>query len=200
MATLSIGKLAEAAGVNIETIRYYQRRGLLEEPPKPPGGHRRYSAEQLKRVRFIKRAQALGFTLSDVGGLLALDAACACKETRALAERKLALIERKIIDLAAMQRRWARWCSNVMRVAAGPTVRSLMCWLENEPERASPSPRCRRGCVDCRAHASLSQLFDALLWRWPRQTCNGTALSAHYAFPGNATGCGCQRHAMCNGL
>jgi MerR family mercuric resistance operon transcriptional regulator len=104
VATLSIGKLAEAAGVNIETIRYYQRRGLLEEPPKPPGGHRRYSAEQLKRVRFIKRAQALGFTLSDVGGLLALDAACACKETRALAERKLALIERKIIDLAAMQK------------------------------------------------------------------------------------------------
>ncbi|MCD1127570.1 MerR family transcriptional regulator [Jinshanibacter sp. LJY008] len=60
---LTISKLAESAGVNIETIRYYQRRGLLVEPIKPPGSHRRYSADEVKRVRFIKRAQALGFTL-----------------------------------------------------------------------------------------------------------------------------------------
>lgn len=64
---LTIGKLAAAAGVNIETIRYYQRRGLLNEPPKPLGEHRRYAPEQAKRVRFIKRAQALGFTLDEVG-------------------------------------------------------------------------------------------------------------------------------------
>lgn len=100
---LAIGKLAEAAGVNIETIRYYQRRGLLDEPPKPLGGHRRYAPEQVKRVRFIKRAQALGFTLDEVGALLTLDAACACGETRALAVRKLGLIERKMTDLAAMR-------------------------------------------------------------------------------------------------
>ena len=100
---LTIGKLAEAAGVNIETIRYYQRRGLLDEPPKPLGGHRRYAPEQAKRVRFIKRAQALGFTLDEVGALLTLDAASACEETRALAERKLSLIEQKMADLAAMQ-------------------------------------------------------------------------------------------------
>ena len=87
---LSIGKLAEAARVNIETIRYYQRRGLLDEPTKPFSGHRRYSAEATKRVRFIKRAQAL-------------DAACACTETRALAARKLSLIEQKMADLAAMR-------------------------------------------------------------------------------------------------
>ena len=100
---LSIGKLAEAAGVNIETIRYYQRRGLLDEPTKPLSGHRRYSTEATKRVRFIKRAQALGFTLIEVGGLLTLDAACACTETRALAARKLALIEQKMADLVAMR-------------------------------------------------------------------------------------------------
>lgn len=100
---LSIGKLAEAAGVNIETIRYYQRRGLLDEPTKPLSGHRRYSAEATKRVRFIKRAQALGFTLIEVGGLLTLDAACACTETRALAARKLELIEQKMADLVAMR-------------------------------------------------------------------------------------------------
>ncbi|MBK1646747.1 Hg(II)-responsive transcriptional regulator [Thiocapsa imhoffii] len=100
---LTIGKLADTAGVNIETIRYYQRRGLLDEPPKPLGGHRRYAPEQAKRVRFIKRAQALGFTLDEVGALLTLDAACACDETRALAVRKLGLIEQKMADLAAMR-------------------------------------------------------------------------------------------------
>lgn len=102
-ADLTIGKLADAAGVNIETIRYYQRRGLLDEPPKPLGGHRRYSADQAKRVRFIKRAQALGFTLDEVGALLTLHSACACSETRALASRKMDLVKRKIADLSAMQ-------------------------------------------------------------------------------------------------
>lgn len=104
MATeLTISKLAQSAGVNIETIRYYQRRGLLAEPAKPLGGHRRYSAEASKRVRFIKRAQALGFTLTEVGALLTLEAACACTETRALAAHKLSLIEQKIADLVAMR-------------------------------------------------------------------------------------------------
>lgn len=100
---LSIGKLAKNAGVNIETIRYYQRRGLLDKPSKPLGGHRRYTLEQTKRVRFIKRAQALGFTLDEVRALLSLDAACACDETRALAVRKMNLIEQKIANLTAMQ-------------------------------------------------------------------------------------------------
>jgi MerR family mercuric resistance operon transcriptional regulator len=103
-ADLTIGKLADAAGVNIETIRYYQRRGLLDEPIKPLGGHRRYSAEQAKRVRFIKRAQALGFTLDEVGLLLTLESACACADTRALASRKQGLIERKMADLTAMHK------------------------------------------------------------------------------------------------
>jgi MerR family mercuric resistance operon transcriptional regulator len=105
MATeLTIGKLAKASGVSIETIRYYQRRSLLDEPPKPQGGgHRRYPPDMANRVRFIKRAQVLGFTLSEVGGLLTLDEACACTETRAMATRKLALIEQKISDLDAMR-------------------------------------------------------------------------------------------------
>lgn len=102
-AELTIGKLAVAAGVSIETIRYYQRRGLLLEPPKPLGGHRRYAMDEVKRLRFIKRAQALGFTLTEVGRLLHLDKACACAETQILAVRKLSLIEQKMTDLAAMQ-------------------------------------------------------------------------------------------------
>ncbi|SEJ49123.1 MerR family transcriptional regulator, mercuric resistance operon regulatory protein [Pseudomonas linyingensis] len=100
-AKLTISKLAEAAGVSIETIRYYQRRSLLDEPPKPLGGQRRYSVEQAKRVRFIKRAQALGFLLDEVGALLTLETS-SCSDTRALAVRKLILIEQKMADLAAM--------------------------------------------------------------------------------------------------
>lgn len=100
--SFSIGKLAQAAGVNVETIRYYQRRGLLVQPPRPLGGQRRYSADTVKCVRFIKRAQALGFTLDEVATLMTLDRAHACAPTRALAERHRELLERKIADLTAL--------------------------------------------------------------------------------------------------
>ena len=103
-AELTIGKLADAVGVNIETIRYYQRRGLLDEPPKPPGGHRRYAPQQVKRLRFIKRAQVLGFALEEIAGLLQLDEACACAETRDLAAHKLQIIDAKLADLTAMRK------------------------------------------------------------------------------------------------
>lgn len=99
---LTIGQLATAAGVNVETIRYYQRLKLLDEPVKPAGSHRRYPGEQVKRLRFIKRAQALGFTLAEVGALLTLNHANACTETRDLALRKRELIEEKIADLQQM--------------------------------------------------------------------------------------------------
>ena len=101
---LTIGKLAEQAGVNVETIRYYQRRGLLEEPKKPLGGYRRYPSDTPKRVRFIKRAQVLGFTLDEITSLLRLDAAGACSGTRELAVHKLALIDEKLAELGAMRR------------------------------------------------------------------------------------------------
>ena len=101
---LTIGKLAAGAGVNIETIRYYQRRGLLDEPDRPIAGYRRYPADMAKRVRFIKRAQQLGFTLEEVKGLLLLEDGQKCRETRLLAERKLALIEERIDDLIRMRR------------------------------------------------------------------------------------------------
>ena len=105
---LTIGKLAERAGVNVETIRYYQRRGILDEPQKPLGGYRRYPVDTAKRVRFIKRAQALGFTLEEVTGLLRLNDAGTCAETRELAARKLALIEQKLTDLGVMRKALAR--------------------------------------------------------------------------------------------
>jgi MerR family mercuric resistance operon transcriptional regulator len=104
---LTIGRLAERAGVNVETIRYYQRRGLLNEPQKPLSGYRRYPSDAMKRVRFIKRAQSLGFTLEEVAGLLRLYAANACTETRELAVHKLALIDQKRAELTAMRKKLA---------------------------------------------------------------------------------------------
>ena len=100
---LTIGRVAKLAGVNVETIRFYQRRGLLDEPPKPLGGYRWYPADAVKRIRFIKRAQVLGFTLEEVAGLLGLEEACACAETRALAAHKMELIDQKLMGLAAMR-------------------------------------------------------------------------------------------------
>ncbi len=101
---LTIGTLAKRSGVNVETIRYYQRRHLLHEPSKPLDGYRQYSLETVKRVRFIKRAQTLGFTLEEVSGLLGLDERKACMETREIAVQKLTLIEGKISDLSRMKK------------------------------------------------------------------------------------------------
>lgn len=101
---LTIGRLADEAGVNVETIRYYQRRGLVGEPDRPRAGYRRYAPDAVKRVRFIKRAQVLGFTLDEVGSLLELDKARACAETRGLAAHKLQVIAEKLADLNAMRK------------------------------------------------------------------------------------------------
>ena len=103
-ASLSIGAVARAAGVTVETIRYYQRRGLLSEPKKPLGGHRRYESSAIGRVTFIKRAQDLGFTLQEVRALLQLEDGQSCAETRALAEHKLAVIDERLADLNRMRR------------------------------------------------------------------------------------------------
>lgn len=100
---MTIGKLAGTCGVSVETIRYYQRRGLLEEPARVKGGYRRYPDTMRKRLRFIKRAQALGFTLTEVGGLLRLGERGMCVETRSLALGKVSLIDEKIADLTAMR-------------------------------------------------------------------------------------------------
>jgi len=104
MSELTIGRLADEAGVNVETIRYYQRRGLMMEPDKPFNGHRRYPGGAVKRVRFIKRAQVLGFTLDEVGSLLELDESRACADTRDLAAHKLHVIEGKLADLKAIRK------------------------------------------------------------------------------------------------
>ena len=85
----TIGQLAAVAEVNVETIRYYQRRGLLSEPPRPSGSVRRYGAADADRVRFVKSAQRLGFSLDDVAELLRLEDGAGCVDARRLAQRKL---------------------------------------------------------------------------------------------------------------
>jgi Hg(II)-responsive transcriptional regulator len=96
---LTIGKAATEAGVNVETIRFYERQGLVEQPPKPDGaGVRRYSADTVARIRFIKEAQQIGFSLREIGDLLALraDPAADCAEVREQAVAKLHEVRRKI--------------------------------------------------------------------------------------------------------
>ncbi|HHJ17138.1 MAG TPA: MerR family transcriptional regulator [Gammaproteobacteria bacterium] len=100
-ATQTIGRIAQQAGVNVETIRYYQRIGLLREPAKPVHGYRRYSPDVIARLCFIKRAQELGFTLKEIADLLSLDDGN-CGEVRAMAEQKRDMIEQRIRDLRSM--------------------------------------------------------------------------------------------------
>ena len=101
IGTLTIGVLARLAGVNVETIRFYQRRGLIQEPAKPLSGYRHYPAESVNRVRFIKRAKELGFTLKEIVTLLQLGDGH-CRETKQLASAKLKTIEARLGDLEAM--------------------------------------------------------------------------------------------------
>lgn len=103
MPDMTIGQLAAAAGVNVETVRYYQRRGLLAQPERPAGGIGRYSAAALTRLRFIKRSQSLGFSLDDVASLLSLDDGRSCAAARAIGEHKLADVRQRIQTLQALE-------------------------------------------------------------------------------------------------
>jgi len=100
---LSIGAFASAAGVNVETIRFYQRKGLLPEPDKPYGSIRRYGETDVARVRFVKSAQSLGFSLDEVASLLTLDDGTHCDEARQVAEEKLADVRSKLADLRRIE-------------------------------------------------------------------------------------------------
>ena len=95
----TIGGLARTAGVGVETVRYYQRRGLLSEPARPPGEVRRYGDDDVRRLTFIRSAQAAGFTLNEIGELIALDASDDRARVRELAEARVAAIDEKIEEL-----------------------------------------------------------------------------------------------------
>lgn len=101
--SLTIGAFAKAAGVNVETIRFYQRKGLLPEPNRPVGGIRRYGPADVARVRFVKTAQRLGFNLDEVGQLLRLEDGTHCSEAAELAALRLTDVRAKLVDLARIE-------------------------------------------------------------------------------------------------
>lgn len=105
MQALTIGEVAKAAHVGVETVRFYEREGLIAEPPRRQSGYREYPPETVRRLRFIRRAKELGFTLKEIGELLNLrvDPAKSCADVRALATAKVADIDAKMGDLARIQ-------------------------------------------------------------------------------------------------
>jgi len=103
---MGIGVLAEHTGCKVETIRYYERIGLLPDPPRSEGGHRIYSLEQLKRLTFIRRGRELGFTLDEIRTLLGLvdSGNYTCGEVKALTLEHLREIHKKITDLKRLEK------------------------------------------------------------------------------------------------
>jgi MerR family transcriptional regulator, mercuric resistance operon regulatory protein len=119
LQSLTIGRLAAAGGVGVETIRFYQRRGLLETPGRADG-IRRYGSEDLRRLRFIRQAQAAGFTLEEIKELLELDASDDRSRARELANSRVKALDERIVELQRARnalRRLARECGSG---SAGP--------------------------------------------------------------------------------
>lgn len=105
MESVTIGQLAREAGVGVETVRFYEREGLLAEPPRKRSGYRQYPPEAIARVRFIRRAKDLGFTLREITELLELriDPSKSCADVRALAKSKIADVDAKLADLTRIK-------------------------------------------------------------------------------------------------
>ena len=103
----TIARLAAAAGIHVETIRYYQRLRLVPEPPRPAGGVRRYVEADAEPLRFIKRAQAMGFTLAEISSLLQLRTSRSCRATRELAATKMQIVDGRIRELRHLRKELA---------------------------------------------------------------------------------------------
>jgi MerR family transcriptional regulator, mercuric resistance operon regulatory protein len=116
----TIGGLAKAAGVGVETVRYYQRRGLLPEPARPPGEVRRYGEQDVKRLRFIRSAQAAGFTLNEIGELIALDASDDRARARELAQARVTAIDGQIAALQEARDALAGLAADCASTRGGP--------------------------------------------------------------------------------
>lgn len=127
-SALTIGGLALAADVHVETVRYYQRVGLMREPQRPLGGVRRYERQDLARLQFIRRAKTMGFTLEEIAGLLQLRGKRACAQTRRLTELKLLDVRRKLEELQRLEAdlvQLADDCAHAPRGGHCPTLEFL---------------------------------------------------------------------------
>jgi len=122
---MTIGRLAAAAGVNVETVRYYQRRGLMPEPGKPQSGVRTYGSPALARLLFIRRAQPLGFSLDEIKELLELQGGGACSRTLQLTEAKLIDIRLRLAELRRLESELLKLvgdCQRAPSAASCPTL------------------------------------------------------------------------------
>lgn len=140
-SALTIGKLAKAVGVNIQTVRYYERRSLLSPMARKPSGYRLYGKDALRRLRFIKNAQALGFMLHEIAELLNLRASskAKCGDVRRKAEAKLAHVKVKVRELQTLGRALQgliRSCRAGQPTGQCPILTSL----ENEDKRSGRVP------------------------------------------------------------
>lgn len=124
-SAFTISRLAASADVHVETVRYYQRRGLLHEPERPAAGVRRYQSSDVSRLQFIRRAQAMGFTLDEIAGLLKLTGGHSCEQTRRLTERKLADVRLRIHELQQLERGLKQKVANCAQVPAGKCCPTL---------------------------------------------------------------------------
>jgi MerR family mercuric resistance operon transcriptional regulator len=130
MNTLTIGKLAKKTDVNIETVRYYERRGLIPKPKRKESGYRKYSDDTVKRILFIKHAKELGFSLHEIHELLSLklDPVTPCSEVKNKAVIKIKDIEQKIKKLSNMKKalvKLTRACSGAGPVSECPILEAL---------------------------------------------------------------------------
>ncbi len=126
--SLSIGTCAAAAGVHVETIRFYQRKGLLPEPARPHGQIRRYRERDVARVKFVKAAQRLGFSLEKIAALLRLEDGTHCDEARVMAEQKLNDVRAKLRDLRRIEsvlRRMIAHCGASQGTVTCPLIAAL---------------------------------------------------------------------------
>jgi Hg(II)-responsive transcriptional regulator len=141
MSTLSIGQVAHQAGVGVETIRFYEREGLLEEPPRRVSGYRQYSEQVVTRLRFIKRAKLLGFSLKEISELLLLrvDSQTSCEEVKQRTQAKLVEVERKMIELQRMRHALLQVAS--LCTGQGPTSACPMLDALAQQEPLDPTER-----------------------------------------------------------
>lgn len=133
---MTIGELASRAGVNVQTVRYYERRGILREPERTSSGYRQYSADALERLRFIKGAQELGFTLEEIEDLLSLrvEDPASCSVVAERARSKLTDVRRKIRELQRMEsvlKSLGAACASRTPTAECPILESLVVVREN---------------------------------------------------------------------
>lgn len=137
MDFLTIGKVARRAGVGVETVRYYEREGLIAEPNRRPSGYRQYDEQTVRRIRFIRHAKELGFTLREIRELLELrvDPDCSCADVRKLANAKIADIEQRIETLQRMKEALSALvtaCRRRKRTDACPILEAI-----DDPEKSA---------------------------------------------------------------